>query len=135
MDPKARLLIAEDEGLVAMSMEMFLTDMGHEVCAIATTAPEAVELTERWHPELVLMDLRLAGGTDGLAAAREIKRRFGVPSILLTGTAGLEAVDAREAGALGVLRKPYEPSQLASAIETAIQASRNESFPSEPPEK
>lgn len=128
MPDKTRLLVAEDEGLVALSMEMFLTDMGYDVCGIAKSAPEAVRLAEAHHPDLALMDVRLAGDTDGLAAAREMRQRFAVPSILLTGASGLDSAVAREAGALGVLRKPYEPEQLARMIRAALQVARGEAL-------
>lgn len=119
MARKARLIIAEDEQIIALGMQIFLSEAGHEVCGIAKTAPEAVRLAEQHRPQLALLDVRLADGTDGTDAARQLKGDLGIPAILVTGH--LDRAQAIEAGALGLLKKPYDPYRLLEMIEAAMQ--------------
>ncbi len=119
MSRKARLVIAEDEQIIALGMQIFLGEAGHEVCAIAKTAPEAVKLVDRHRPDIALLDVRLAEGTDGTDAAREIRDCWGTPSILVTGH--LDRGQAQAVGALGLLKKPYDPARLLEMIEAAMR--------------
>lgn len=118
MSHKASVIIAEDEKIIALGMELFLTDAGYTVCGIAKTAPEAVRLAEQHHPDLALLDVRLAEGTDGTEAARVLKQTLGIPSLLITGH--LDAGQARQCGALGLLKKPYDPRRLVEMIEAVL---------------
>lgn len=72
---RCRVLIAEDEQVVALDIESGLDELGYQVVGIASSGPEAIELTEETCPDLVLMDIQLEGSTDGIAAAEEIRRR------------------------------------------------------------
>lgn len=80
----ARVLIVEDNWLVAVEMETTLTDAGYVVVGIAVSAVEAVTLCEAKRPDFVLMDIRLQGGSDGIEASVEIRTRFNVPSIFVS---------------------------------------------------
>ena len=73
-----RVLIVDDELWAALDMEWVVQTLGHEVVGPATTAEKAVEFAGRSRPDLVLMDIRLADDSDGVAAAIEIRQRFGV---------------------------------------------------------
>lgn len=119
MSHKAKLIIAEDEQIIALGMQMFLSAAGHEVCGIAKTAPEAVRLAEEHRPQLALLDVRLADGTDGTDAARHLKERLGIPAILVTGH--LDREQAVAVGALGLLKKPYDPQCLLDMIEASLE--------------
>ena len=79
-----RLLIVEDEVIVALDMEDRLAALGYQLVGHALTGEGALELTRELRPDLVLMDIRLQGDMDGIAAAAEIRRRFHVPVIFLT---------------------------------------------------
>ncbi len=118
MSHKAKLIIAEDEQIIALGMQMFLSAAGHEVCGIAKTAPEAVRLAEEHRPHLALLDVRLADGTDGTEAARHLKD-LGIPAILVTGH--LDREQAVAVGALGLLKKPYDPQRLLDMIDASIE--------------
>src|SRR5438105_2507153 len=84
-DPRRRrILIVEDDYLVALQFENALTEAGYDVVDIASTAEEAVQLVPDHRPELVLMDVRLAGPRDGIQAAAEILDRFGIRSIFVS---------------------------------------------------
>lgn len=116
-----RVLIVEDEFLIAMLAEDALCDAGLEVVGVAATFEEAVALGERMRPDLVLMDIRLASTRDGIEAATEIRRRFGIPS-LFTSANHDEAtmMRAEPAKPIGWLLKPYSPEALVSATRAAL---------------
>src|SRR5262245_39364556 len=67
-----RVLIVEDDAIIAMHLAMLVADFGHEVCATARTATEAIAQAIELSPDVVLMDIRLAGGSSGIDAAREL---------------------------------------------------------------
>src|SRR4051794_2959698 len=82
MDNKLRLIVAEDDPLIAWAVRFGLADQGYEVCGWADTAPEAVRLAELHRPDVAVVDVGLADGTDGRAAAREISSRLGIPVVM-----------------------------------------------------
>jgi len=108
-----RLLIVEDNWLVAIDMEAALIDAGYDVIGIAVSANEAVALCDAQRPDLVLMDIRLQGGSDGIAAAMEIRTRFGITSIFVSAhdDAGTRA-RAVAAQPLGWIVKPVSSADL-----------------------
>jgi DNA-binding NarL/FixJ family response regulator len=112
----ARILIVEDDYFVATGLEHALVDTGFEVVGIAVTAEQAVELGAAEQPELVIMDIRLAGSRDGIDAAVDLLSKHGIRSLFATAH-GDEATRARaeKARPLGWLTKPY-PTRL--AVET-----------------
>src|SRR3546814_9193178 len=79
-----RLMIVEDDAIGALFLEQLLQDLGHEVCAVADSAASAVAAAGEARPDFVLMDVRLAQGSDGIEAAHEINDRFGIGSVFLT---------------------------------------------------
>ena len=81
---RSRVLIIEDEPLIAMHVEQIVVDMGHEVAAMAMTHKDALAKAHAVKPELVLADIQLADGSSGLEAAREILESFDVPVIFIT---------------------------------------------------
>ncbi|HET8728168.1 MAG TPA: response regulator [Alphaproteobacteria bacterium] len=115
-----RLMIVEDDAIGALFLERSLIDLGYEVCATADSAPAAVAAADQSRPDFVLMDIRLARGTDGVEAAREIRDRFDIGSMFLT--AHNDAATLRRARAvepLEFLIKPYSVRELASAVAAA----------------
>jgi CheY-like chemotaxis protein len=81
---RSRVLIIEDEPLIAMHLEQIVEDMGHDVAAMAMTHRDALAKAHEVVPELVLADIQLADGSSGLEAAREILESFDVPVIFIT---------------------------------------------------
>jgi CheY-like chemotaxis protein len=119
---RGRVLIVEDEYFVALDAEDALSAAGFTVVGMAATADEAIGLAEAERPDVVLMDIRLAGPRDGIYAAAEIRRRFGIPSLFATAHADA-ATRARGEGAaapLGWLTKPYTQRELAEAMAAAM---------------
>ena len=116
------LLVAEDEALIALVLELELRGAGHEVLGPAATPEEALALAEGTRPGLALIDINLTGRGDGIALARALRDRHGVPSLFVSGQAP-EALAARDA-ALGLVRKPYAPEDVARAVEAVAELLR-----------
>src|SRR4051812_50074974 len=81
---RIRILIVEDEAIPAMLLEEMIEDLGYMVCGKAISGPGAVKAAEDYEPDLILMDIRLAQGTDGIDAAIEIRARLGIPSLFMS---------------------------------------------------
>lgn len=115
-----RLMVVEDEVLVAQAVRDSVEDLGHVVCGLAHTEAEAIDLARREHPDLALMDVRLGDGGDGIAAARQLSTGFGIRSIFLSGYAD-RATMARitEVYPLGVIHKPFSTAQIRNALDLA----------------
>jgi sigma-54 dependent transcriptional regulator, acetoin dehydrogenase operon transcriptional activator AcoR len=116
-----RILIAEDEGIVARDIESRLTSMGYTPVGWVISGEEAITAAEELHPDLVLMDIRLHGLIDGIDAARELRRRFGLPVVFLTAHADHSTLArVREARPLGYLLKPFQDKDLEISIALAL---------------
>jgi two-component system, response regulator PdtaR len=121
---RLRILVVEDESLIALDLAQLLDEFGYEVCAIARTADEAIQEAARHRPDLVLTDVRLARGTSGVDAARRIRAEFGIPSCFVSGSIDRELMDqARACAPLGFVSKPFRPSVLRAMLAQASHAS------------
>jgi DNA-binding response OmpR family regulator len=112
------LLVAEDEFLVALDLQTTLEEHGYQVCGLAATARDAVALAEQHRPNLALVDVNLARGSNGLEAVATLKEQLGIPAIVVTGHGTTK--DAKNAGALGCLTKPFHPESLLHLIESVL---------------
>ena len=123
---KGRVLIVEDEYFVALFVEDALMDAGITVVGVAATADEAIALTTAAKPDLVLMDIRLAGPRDGIEAATEILQQLGIRSLFATGNSDptTQARGTRLASPLGWLSKPYTQAELVTAVTAALRQTR-----------
>ena len=112
-----RILIVEDEALIAMMLADSLEGGGHEVMGPASTMGEALALCETALPELALLDVNLRDGSNGVDVARALFERWGVLSIFASG----QMTEARRAKdiALGYIRKPYETQTVLRSVEVA----------------
>jgi len=118
---KARILVVEDESLLAEDIQERLRSLGYEAPAVAHSGEEALAAAALARPDVVLMDIRLKGEMDGIETARVLRERFSLPVIYLTGEADdatLERAKATEP--LGYLLKPIEEKRLYSTIEIAL---------------
>jgi DNA-binding NarL/FixJ family response regulator len=115
-----RILIVEDDFLVAMQTEFALSDAGFEIAGIASTAEDALELAASQRPTLVLMDIRLASKRDGVDAALELFRLYGLRCIFATAHSDREVRSRAEpASPLGWLQKPYTMANLLELVRNA----------------
>jgi DNA-binding NarL/FixJ family response regulator len=116
------ILLVEDDFLVGMEMEAGLQDAGYDVAGIATTAEEAVAIAGERRPALVVMDIRLAGRRDGVDAALDIFRSFGIRSLFASAHGdALVRARAEAARPLGWVAKPYRVGTLLKAVESALR--------------
>ena len=119
---RIRILIVENEGLVGCDMATTLGSLGYVVVAICASGEEALERLEEFRPDLVLMDVHLAGHLDGIDTARELQRRSRVAIVYVTACADLDTVArARQTHPHGYLLKPFNHDELRLAVEVAAQ--------------
>jgi PAS domain S-box-containing protein len=124
----ARILVVEDEAIVARDIVHQLERFGHHVVADTPRGEEAVEVAAKLLPDLVLMDIQLAGTMDGIDAAQVIRRNSGIPVVFLTAFATDNVLQrAKQASPFGYLVKPFDPQQLETAIEIALHQHEVES--------
>ncbi|WP_420628841.1 PAS domain S-box protein [Candidatus Leptofilum sp.] len=117
----ASILIVEDEQLVALSMRRKLESLGYTVPGTVATGEAAIEQASDIHPDLILMDIMLAGQMDGIDAASQIREKFDIPVIYLTAYSDDASIDrARLTEPFGYLLKPFEGKELQTAIEMAL---------------
>jgi CheY-like chemotaxis protein len=115
----ARVLIIEDEPIIAMDLQQLVESAGHQVIGIAASEAEAVAIAERERPSLVLADVNLGQGGDGAAAVERILARHAVPVIFVTAYPERLLTGLRVEPAF-VIAKPFEPMTLAIATFQAV---------------
>jgi PAS domain S-box-containing protein len=125
--PAGRILIVEDEALLAEELRGRLTGVGYTIVDVVDSSALAIAAAKRVRPDLVLMDIRLKGGDDGTAAADAIRRHTEVPVVFLTSHSDPETLArATSAGPYGYVLKPFREQDLMVAIETALTRHRLE---------
>lgn len=116
-----RVLIVEDERLVAEDLRDTLTQQGYDVAGLVATGEKAIDKVAEVDPDVVLMDIHLAGEMDGISAAREIRSRHGTPVVYLTAFSNDQTLTrARETDAFGFVVKPFQDRAVIAAIEMAL---------------
>jgi DNA-binding response OmpR family regulator len=116
-----RALIVEDEILIALELEEAMSDLGFEVADLAPNSREAYAMAMRHQPDIVLMDVCLDGGREGIEAGRWLREVCDVPVVFVTACndqATLDRIDEQVPGA-PVLPKPVYPGRLAEAVASA----------------
>ena len=115
-----RVVIAEDEAIVRLDLKEIMEEEGYEVVGETGRGDEAVELVRAHRPDLAILDIKMPGA-DGLTAAREISADRLCAVLILTAFSQRDLIEqARNAGALAYLVKPFQKSELLPAIEMAI---------------
>lgn len=116
---KARILIIEDEAVIAMDLSDLVTSAGHDVCAVEATASTAVAAAKRERPDLVLADIQLADGSSGIDAVKEILASFEVPVIFITAFPDRLLTGERPEPTF-LITKPYSPDMVRAAVSQAL---------------
>jgi two-component system, response regulator PdtaR len=112
-----RVAVVEDEPFVRLDIELALESAGHQVVGAADSADGAVELAQTQRPDVMIMDVRLHGTRDGIDAAIEIWRRFGIRSVFASANLDSELrTRAAAANPLGFVDKPFMSSTLVAAL-------------------
>ncbi|TGL76420.1 histidine kinase dimerization/phosphoacceptor domain -containing protein [Leptospira yasudae] len=118
---KPKILVVEDEIIVAVNLGQKLKKLGYELVGITSSGEEAIQKAEENHPDLVLMDINIEGSLDGIETAEVLRNRFHTPVIYLTAYADENTLDrAKKTQPLGYIVKPFESDQLRSSIEVAL---------------
>jgi diguanylate cyclase (GGDEF)-like protein/PAS domain S-box-containing protein len=124
---KIRILVVEDESIVAADIQDRLETLGYDVPTTVISGEKAIEKTAELLPDLVLMDIQLKGRMDGVEAADQIRQRFGIPVIYLTANADHPTVQrAKVTEPFGYVIKPFEERELHTAIEIALYKHKTE---------
>ncbi|MGA0064031.1 MAG: ANTAR domain-containing response regulator [Ilumatobacteraceae bacterium] len=115
-----RIVIAEDEAIIRLDLRELLEEEGYEVVGEAGRGDQAVELVAQLAPDVVILDVKMPG-VDGIEAARQIAESASCAILMLTAFSQREIVEqARDAGALAYLVKPFHKSDVVPAIELAV---------------
>ena len=118
--PIRRVLIAEDEALIRLDLKEMLEEEGYSVVGEAGDGAQAVALAEELRPDLIILDVKMPI-LDGIAAAEQIARKRIAPVVILTAFSQRDLVEqAREAGAMAYLVKPFQKKDLLPTIEMAL---------------
>jgi CheY-like chemotaxis protein len=113
-----RILIVEDEALIAMALQVQLEEAGHSVVGVVATGKAAVQAAGELRPDVILMDILLAGQMDGVEAAAQIRERQSVPVVFATGYMDQEVRQrALEQQPLGYVTKPLTIEKIAPILD------------------
>lgn len=115
-----RVVIAEDEAIIRLDLKETLQEEGYEIVGETGRGDEAVDMVKNLEPDLAILDIKMPG-LDGLSAAREITAERRAAVLILTAFSQRELIEqARDAGALAYLVKPFQRSELVPAVEVAL---------------
>jgi len=123
-----KILIVEDEALVALDLRQALEEFGLEVVGTAASADEALAVVENTQPDLALMDINLHGSINGIQTARILHDPFGVPAVFLTSYGDDATMEkATRESPYGYLIKPFNPRELKATLQIALRNARADS--------
>lgn len=123
-----RILVVEDEAITSMDLRKSLADLGYDVCAVATTGETAVKYAGDFHPDIILMDIMLAGKMTGIEAAEIIRANCRIPVIYLTAYSDDNFLArAKITEPFGYILKPFREMELKTNIEMALYKHKMES--------
>jgi CheY-like chemotaxis protein len=120
---KPRILVVEDESIIAMDLRVTLSRLGYEVSSVVNNALSAIQKAEQDKPDIILMDIMLGGSLDGIEAAKIISYNHSTPIVYITALRDEETM--RRANSLDqylFLMKPYTENDLKLAIENMLNA-------------
>ena len=115
------ILIVEDEGLIALHLSELLENAGFRIAGTPYSGEASILMTERYQPDLILMDIALAGDMDGIEAARRIRQQYDIPVIFLSAFSDQNRIDeAWEVSPYGYITKPVMDDHLLALIANAL---------------
>ena len=127
----ARILIIEDEALVAMELRFVLEDLGHKVVGVASTSKSAQNLARENEVDLALVDIHLSDGATGIELGRRLGQEMGVSVLFMTANPGM--VRQGVAGTIGVLSKPTDERAVQTAVDYALRRRQGQPIDYAPP--
>ena len=121
-----RIMIVENEAVVALDIENLLLTVGFQIAAVVCTGREAIQMAEETIPDLVLVDIGLKGPMDGIELAQALREGFNIPIVYLTARTDEQTLARAElTRPLGYITKPFGQAELLSSIELALQIGGN----------
>ncbi|MDR3370340.1 response regulator [Rhodoferax sp.] len=121
MSKSRKILIVEDEAIVLRDIAQQVLGMGYQVVGPCSLGEEAIGLADLWRPDLVLMDIHLAGAVDGISAAQTIRQQFGIPVVFLTAYAADDILErAKLTEPFGYVLKPFSERELKTVLAMAL---------------
>lgn len=121
MTEKKKILIVEDDDIVALELNNQLSEFGYSVCDTITYGEDVIKRVEALEPDLILMDIKLKGEVDGIKAAEAVNEKFDIPVVFLTAYSDESTVNrVKNTDPYGYLIKPYTKRELKSTIEIAL---------------
>jgi PAS domain S-box-containing protein len=122
-----RILIVEDERIVAEDIQKSLEKLGYTVCGVASSGKKALKKVKETTPDIILMDIVLRGDMDGIETAQEVRSQFGTPVVYLTAHDDDKTIDrAKITEPYGYLLKPFNERELHTTIEMALHKHQKE---------
>ncbi len=119
-----KILIVEDENIIASDIRAMLEDLGYMVSAIVSSGEESIQEASKMKPDLVLMDIKLKGSLDGVSAGEEIFKQFQIPIVYLTAFTDQATIKRINNGKNGnsstVINKPFDEKELQTVINTTL---------------
>jgi two-component system, response regulator PdtaR len=116
-----KILVAEDENIVALNIKKTLESLGYTVSSIVNNGEDAIRKAAKDQPDLILMDIMLKGEIDGIEAAKSISKDFDIPVVYLTALSDEKTLDrAAFTKPYGYLIKPFSPHEMHTAVENAL---------------
>jgi CheY-like chemotaxis protein len=113
-----RVLVVEDEFIIAMDIAMQLRELGYEPIGHASRGEQAINMTKQLKPDLVLMDVHLSGSMDGITAAASIRAQVGTRIVFLSAfDSSANRARAEAVGAVGYITKPFDTDELRAVID------------------
>ena len=126
-DPHWKILVVEDEALLAEEIRIRLEHLGHQVVGVADNGAEAIDIARRTRPDLVLMDIRIKGDLDGIETADLIHGELDIPVVFSTAHSDRDTLQqAQIAGLFGYIIKPWREQDLVMAIRLAMHRHQTE---------
>jgi two-component system, response regulator PdtaR len=125
---KSRILLCEDEYIVAKDIETSLKNLGYYIAGVVHSGEEAIKKAEETFPDLILMDILLKGHLNGIEATGQIKQKLDIPVIYLTAYSDQNTIaKAKQTHPEGYILKPFEERELHTAIEMALNNHKKKS--------
>ena len=122
MKQKGKILIVEDEAMSGLALNVVLKRWGYKICGVVPRGDKAIKMAETEKPDLVVMDILLAGQIDGIQAAEQIRAKTNIPIVFLTGYQDEETVGVVKSLAPSVfIIKPTDPDEIAMTIEKTLE--------------
>ena len=119
-----KILIVEDENIIALDIRAMLEDLGYRVSAVVSSGEDSIKKASKMKPDLVLMDVKLKGNLDGVSAGQEIFKQFQIPIVYLTAYSDQATVkkiiDDKSGNSPSVINKPFDERELLTVIDTTL---------------